>query len=51
LALMGEERPAARVLFDDVTPMPYRKWGGMQDQRVRYFPNHPARFLAPDAAR
>jgi hypothetical protein len=49
--LVAETRPAARVLFDDVTPMPYRKWGGMQDQRVRYFPSHPARFLAPDAAR
>ena len=49
--LVSETRPAARVLFDDVTPMPYRKWGGMQDQRVRYFPSHPARFLAPDAAR
>jgi len=51
LALMAETRPAARVLFDDVKPMPYRYWGGMQDQRVRYFPNHPARFQAPESAR
>jgi hypothetical protein len=49
LALMAETRPAARVLFDDVVPTPYRVWGGMQGQRVRYFPSHPARFKAPDA--
>jgi hypothetical protein len=48
LLLMAETRPAARVLFDDVVPTPYRKWGGMQDQRVRYFPSHPARFQAPE---
>ncbi|MET0385431.1 MAG: hypothetical protein ABW321_05705 [Polyangiales bacterium] len=51
LQLMAETRPAARALFDDVTPMPYRKWGGMQDQRVRYFPSHPARFQMPDPAK
>ena len=50
LALMAETRPAARVLFPDVVPTPYRVWGGMQGQRVRYFPAHPARFKAPDTA-
>jgi hypothetical protein len=51
LTLMAETRPAAQVLFEDVQPMPYRKWGGLQGQRVRYFPSHPARFQAPDSAR
>lgn len=51
IALMAETRPPAKVLFDDVTPMPYRKWGWMQDQRVRYFPTHPARFQAPAETR
>src|SRR5262249_51572118 len=51
IALMAETRPPAKVLFDDVTPMPYRKWGWMQDQRVRYFPTHPARFQAPENVR
>jgi hypothetical protein len=48
LSLMAETRPRAKVLFADVTPMPYSKWGGMQDQRVRYFPTHPARFKLPE---
>lgn len=51
LTLMGETRPAAQVLFEDVQPMPYRKWGHLQGQRVRYFPSHPARFQAPESAR
>lgn len=51
LTLMAETRPAAQVLFEDVQPMPYRKWGYLQGQRVRYFPSHPARFQAPDSAR
>ena len=51
LTLMAETRPAAQVLFEDVQPMPYRKWGHLQGQRVRYFPSHPARFQAPESAR
>jgi hypothetical protein len=47
LTLMAETRAAAQVLFQDVQPMPYRKWGWLQGQRVRYFPSHPARFQAP----
>jgi hypothetical protein len=50
LTLMAETRPAAQVLFEDVQPMPYRKWGWLQGQRVRYFPSHPARFQAPDTS-
>jgi hypothetical protein len=51
LALLAETRAPAQVLFPDVSPMPYRKWGWLQDQRVRYFPSGPARFQAPESAR
>ncbi|HKU40680.1 MAG TPA: hypothetical protein VJR89_21115, partial [Polyangiales bacterium] len=52
LAFMAETRPSAEVLFSDVEPMPYRKWGWMQDQRVRYFPSgRPSRFQAPEWAK
>jgi hypothetical protein len=52
LTFMAETRPSAEVLFSDVEPLPYRKWGGLQDQRVRYFPSgRPARFQAPDWAK
>jgi len=52
LAFMAETRPSAEVLFSDVEPMPYRKWGYLQDQRVRYFPSgRPSRFQAPDWAK
>jgi hypothetical protein len=47
LPLMAETRPVARALFEDVAPRPYRQWGWLQGQRVRYFPDHPARFQAP----
>lgn len=52
LTFMAETRAPAEVLFRDVAPMPYRKWGWMQDQRVRYFPSgKPVRFQAPEWAR
>jgi hypothetical protein len=52
LTFVAETRPVAEVLFSDVEPMPYRKWSGLQDQRVRYFPSgRPARFQAPDWAK
>jgi hypothetical protein len=51
LALLAETRAPAQVLFGDVEPLPYRKWGWLQDQRVRYFPNGPARFQAPESAK
>jgi hypothetical protein len=51
LALMAETRAPAQVLFGDVEPLPYRKWGWLQDQRVRYFPSGPARFQAPETAK
>jgi hypothetical protein len=54
LSFMAENRPAAEVIFGDVKPMPYRRWGWLQDQRVRYFPNHDARearFPTPEDVR
>jgi len=51
LSFLAETRPAARVLFEEVQPVPYRIWGAPQGQRVRYFPNHPPRFQAPISAR
>jgi hypothetical protein len=51
LALMAETRAPAQVLFGDVTPMPYRKWGWLQDQRVRYHPSGPPRFPAPESVK
>ena len=51
LTFLADTRPAADVLFSDVKPVPYRRWGWLQDQRVRYFPTHPARFPTPEAVR
>jgi hypothetical protein len=48
LPFLANERPAAEVLFPEVEPAPYRVWGWMQDQRVRYFRGPgPARFGTP----
>jgi hypothetical protein len=48
LALMAETRPAADVMFPDVEPKPYRFWGWLQGQRVRYFPTGEPRFKQPE---
>jgi hypothetical protein len=50
LALHAETRPAADVIFSDVVPMPYQRWGWLQGQRVRYFPSGPPRFRTPEDA-
>jgi hypothetical protein len=50
LALMAETRPAADVMFPDVEPKPYRFWGWLQGQRVRYFPKGEPRFKQPEEA-
>jgi hypothetical protein len=50
LALMAETRPTADVMFGDVEPKPYRFWGYLQGQRVRYFPTGEPRFRAPEDA-
>jgi hypothetical protein len=47
LAFLAETRPAAGVMFPEVKPMPYQRWGFLQGQRVRYFPSGPPRFPAP----
>ncbi len=50
LAFYAEERPAAEVMFPDNEPQPYRVWGYLQDQRVRYFPHRSdggPRFVGP----
>jgi hypothetical protein len=50
LLFFAEEQPAAEVMFRETRPMPYSRWGYLQGQRVRYFPNHPPRFVRnPDA--
>jgi hypothetical protein len=48
LAFALRARPAAEVMFSEVEPKPYRFWGYQQGQRVRYFPQHPPRFRAPE---
>ncbi len=48
LGLLAEARPAAETLFPQTEPRPYRRWGWLQDKRVRYFPRGNApRFHAP----
>lgn len=52
LVLYAEDRPAAAVIFPEVTPMPYSQWGELQDARVRYVPEHHAwRFVRTAAQR
>jgi hypothetical protein len=48
LAFLAETRPAADVMFREVVPMPYQRWGWLQGQRVRYFPSGPPRFRTPE---
>jgi hypothetical protein len=50
LALIAETRPPADVMFPDVEPKPYRFWGWLQGQRVRYFPTGEPRFKQPEEA-
>ncbi|MCB9591513.1 MAG: hypothetical protein H6719_02165 [Sandaracinaceae bacterium] len=49
LVFYAEERPATEVLFPDNEPQPYRVWGYLQDQRVRYRTEHEdgPRFVRP----
>jgi hypothetical protein len=51
LALIAEKSPIAKVLFPEVEPLPYRVWGWMQNQRVRYFPTGPPRFRTPGSVK
>jgi hypothetical protein len=45
LPFLAEERSAAEVIFADNEPLPYSRWHYLQDQRVRYRPNNPPRFV------
>ena len=48
LVFFAQERPVTEVMWPEVRPMPYGRWGRLQGQRVRYFPQpHTARFLRP----
>ena len=49
LALVAETRPR-RCDVPEVEPKPYRFWGWLQGQRVRYFPQGAPRFKAPEEA-
>jgi hypothetical protein len=42
--------PATEVLFPDNAPMPYARWAGLQDQRVRYFRTAEPSTRAPEGA-
>ena len=50
VALMAETRMSAEVLNPEVEPRPYRRWGWLQGQRVRYFPDpeRSPRFRQPE---
>jgi hypothetical protein len=37
LSFVARTGAAAEVLFPDTKPLPYARWAGLQDQRVRYF--------------
>jgi hypothetical protein len=50
LTLVAETRPPADVMFPEVEPKPYRFWGWLQGQRVRYFPQGTPRFKQPEEA-
>jgi hypothetical protein len=50
LGFVPPSHAAAEVIYPDNAPMPYRRWGGLQDQRVRYFPKGEPRFKAPTNA-
>lgn len=48
--VVADITPMHGFLFPEVTPMPYRNWGPLQDSRVRYFRDGgPSRFRAPNA--
>jgi len=47
MRFFAEDRPSAEIMFADTVPMPYSKWGKLQDTRVRYFPTSEPRFQAP----
>lgn len=47
MAIWPRVAPMTRVLNPDLQPRPYRHWGWVQGQRVRYFPQGEPRFKRP----
>ncbi|MDW8247172.1 MAG: hypothetical protein RMJ84_11405 [Sandaracinaceae bacterium] len=47
LYFFAEEAPPTEILWPENRPLPYSKWGFLQDQRVRYFRTEPPRFSQP----
>lgn len=47
---VANSAPAVETLFPDNTPIPYARWAGLQDQRVRYFRTSEPTSRAPQTA-
>jgi hypothetical protein len=50
LRFLASSTPATEVLFPNNAPIPYARWAGLQDQRVRYFRTTEPTSRAPEAA-
>lgn len=50
LTFAAAATPAAEVLFPETQPLPYARWAGLQDQRVRYFRTSEPTSKAPASA-
>jgi hypothetical protein len=50
LRFVAASSPALEVLFPDNHPIPYARWAGLQDQRVRYFRTAAPTSKAPPSA-
>jgi hypothetical protein len=50
LRWVASNAPAVELLFPDNAPIPYARWAGLQDQRVRYFRTSEPTSRAPEGA-
>jgi hypothetical protein len=50
LRWVANAAPAVETLFPDNAPVPYARWAGLQDQRVRYFRTSEPTSRAPQSA-
>jgi hypothetical protein len=50
LTFVAQSVPPVEVLFPDTKPLPYGRWAGLQDQRVRYFRTSAPTSKAPASA-
>jgi hypothetical protein len=50
LTFVAQTAPAVEVLFPETKPLPYARWAGLQDQRVRYFRTSAPTSKAPGTA-